>query len=375
MLPQTVVSRLPDVLRLDEELVGTVAEELALDVVPVEGLDDGEEGADGQVGPPGVGRGGLELGEEGGEDGLAEDGPEGDQLRGAGEVGQDVGQDGEGEGAEEGGVGGVGVRLDPAQAVVAAIGLGGAGRLLGLLDLGQDEGQDGIAASRGLGRGAGNDLGRGPNGRGLANPVRVREGGQALEAHGLPVDARIGQHGGSDLDGFQPGGSGGRIAVFLRLVGDEAGEGRRRGKAGAAAVVPGGDGEVLALGRVEDGPDVPGVRRAEAVPALHFDDDAVRVRPLPAVQPDAELDVLGRDALGLGLGVVVLGADGAGAEDVGDAPGDLGGVGAVGDEDGRPVEGVEFGEGLDVGIAEIPVADGEGGRRGRRRQLGGVDLH
>ena len=81
-------------------------------------------------------------------------------------------------------------------------------------------------------------------------------------------------------------------------------------------MVPGGRGQVLALGGVEDGHDVPGVRRAEPVPALHLDDDAVRVRLLPAVQPDAEIDVLGRDALGLGLGVVVLGADGARAEDV-----------------------------------------------------------
>ena len=369
MLPQTVVPGLSDVLRLDEELVGAVADELALDVVPVEGFQDGEEGADGQVGPAGVGRGGLELGEEGGDDGLAEDGLEGYKLRGAGEVGQDVGQDGQGQGAEEGGVGGVGVRFDTTQVVGLVVGIGAS---LGLLDLGQNQGQDGIAGLGGLRRGTGHNLGRGAGGRGLANLLRVREGDQTLEAHKLPVDARIGQHGGSDLDGFQPGRQVGRLAAVL-LVGDEAGEGRRRRKAGA--VVPGGRGQVLALGRVEDGHDVPGVRRAEPVPALHLDDDAVRVRLLPAVQPDAELDVLGRDALGLGLGVVVLGADGACAEDVGDAPGDLGGVGAVGDEDGRAVEGVEVGEGLDVGIAEIPVTDREGGRRGRRRQLGGVDLH
>ena len=184
MLPQTVVPGLSDVLRLDEELVGAVADELALDVVPVEGFQDGEEGADGQVGPAGVARGGLELGEEGGEDGLAEDGLEGHKLRGAGEVGQD----GQGQGAEEGGVGGVGVRFDSAQVVGLVVGIGAS---LGLLDLGQDQGEDGIAGLGGLRCGTGHNLGRGAGGRGLANLVRVREGDQTLEAHGLPVDARI----------------------------------------------------------------------------------------------------------------------------------------------------------------------------------------
>ena len=229
-LPEAVVADLPDALRLYEELVRTVADELGLDVVGVERLHDGEEAAGCQVGAAGMGGGRLEVGQEGGKDGLAEDRAEGDQLGSAGQVGQDVGQDGEGQRSEVRRGGGVGVRTDfrAAQFILAGLG-GGVDRRR--LDV-EDEGQDGIPGGGGGGSRSGDDLGRCPCGGGSADPVRVGQRSEAPQPHGLPIDAGgVGQHGRGDGDGLE----GGRLGVGLSgggvvlLVGDEAGEGRRGG--------------------------------------------------------------------------------------------------------------------------------------------------
>ena len=60
-LPEAVVADLPDALRLYEELVRTVADELGLNVVGVERLHDGEEAAGGEA-AGGAGGGGVEAG-------------------------------------------------------------------------------------------------------------------------------------------------------------------------------------------------------------------------------------------------------------------------------------------------------------------------